>query len=352
MRNPQKGKTMNEYPLAVDRYRATLAHYKDDEVLKNLIDGRDECLARFQPIFSPSALHGLTEEQFKSFLVFENNKHWTGLNRKGHQACADMEKLRTALALLLDEEKLLADRVNQVADQISGMGKALISAILLVAYPDRYGVWNNTSETVLKALRIWPIFERGQTLGERYQAVNQVLLRLAADVEVDLWVLDALHWRLVPENGGTTDPPVEATDNGGQCFGLERHLHHFLLDNWERMPLGRDWAIYAEQGDSEAGYEYPTDIGRIDLLAKHCKDPRWLVVELKRNQSTDDTLGQILRYIGWVRRNLATEGDRVEGIIVCQESDDRLRYAVAEIPHVKVMLYQVSFSLRPDPNSL
>src|SRR5262249_35976603 len=32
---------------------------------------------------------------------------------------------------------------------------------------------------------------------------------------------------------------------------------------------------------------------------------RWLVIELKREQSTGQTVGQLLRYVGWVRRHLA-----------------------------------------------
>jgi len=39
--------------------------------------------------------------------------------------------------------------------------------------------------------------------------------------------------------------------------------------------------------------------------------PRWLVVEHKRNQTSDQTVGQLLRYIGWVKRHLAEDGDVV-----------------------------------------
>jgi len=32
--------------------------------------------------------------------------------------------------------------------------------------------------------------------------------------------------------------------------------------------LGQEWEIYRETGDEEAGFEYPTDAGRIDILAR------------------------------------------------------------------------------------
>ena len=69
------------------------------------------------------------------------------------------------------------------------------------------------------------------------------------------------------------------------------------------------------------------------------------MVELKRGLSSDDAVGQVLRYIGWVRENIAKPNQKVEGIIVCSEVDDALRYAVRELKHVSVMKYKVSFSL-------
>jgi len=345
-----------DYRMALDRLRAILALLGKDANLSEIVQGRDVVLARYQPIFSAAEIKRLTQDQFKSFLIFENNRHWTGLNRKGSRACQDIAALRKALALLLDDSKPLDQRMNKVADEVPGMGKALITAILLVSYPAKYGVWNGTSEAALKMLKVWPQFDRGATFGARYIAVNQTLHQLAKDLSTDLWTLDALFFRVAgPEDPGGSEPPPptdQPSQDEAQRFGLERHLHEFLRDNWAKMPLGKEWNIYAEQGDEEAGYEYPTDIGRIDLLAKHRSKPRWLVVELKRAQTSDETVGQVLRYMAWVRRHLAQKAETVEGLIICHEADDRLRYAVSEIPNVSVHLYEVSFTLRPDPKAL
>jgi hypothetical protein len=51
------------------------------------------------------------------------------------------------------------------------------------------------------------------------------------------------------------------------------------------------FCINSGQVDEEAGYEYPCDVGRIDLLAKHKKEGRWLVIELKRGSPPTRQLG-------------------------------------------------------------
>jgi RecB family endonuclease NucS len=108
----------------------------------------------------------------------------------------------------------------------------------------------------------------------------------------------------------------------------------------------KEWTIYSEQGDEEAGYEYPCDVGRIDLLAKHKREGRWLVIELKREQSTDQTIGQLLRYMGWMKQHLAGD-EPVQGMIICREADNALQYPLHTLSNVAVQLYEVEFRLKP-----
>jgi RecB family endonuclease NucS len=118
-------------------------------------------------------------------------------------------------------------------------------------------------------------------------------------------------------------------------------------ESWKASP--GEWAIYEEDGDPEAGYEYPCPIGRIDLLARHRTEPRWLVIELKRGQTSDQTAGQVLRYMGWVQGELAGKGDQVEGLLIAHSIDDGLRFALTAIRNVRLMLYEVNFRLRENP---
>ena len=68
--------------------------------------------------------------------------------------------------------------------------------------------------------------------------------------------------------------------------------------------------------------QFRTDIGRIDLLVKDKKTGSHVVIELKRNQSSDDTVGQILRYMGWIAEKKNDSG--VKGIIVAGKYDEKL----------------------------
>jgi hypothetical protein len=318
-----------------------------------IVEPRDSVLARFQPMFSAEHITKITEEEFRSFLLLENNHHWSGLHRQGPRMCANMDQLREALAILVDETQPVADRLDRTIEMVSGMGKNVASAILLVTQPDRYGVWNNRSEANMKRLSIWPKFDRGESFGSRYVKVNQILLQIQDTLQIDLWTLDALWWYLDQEES-EYKPSVDAiqANFGEQRFGLERHLHEFLRDNWNHLELGQEWALYQEPGDEEAGYEYPCNVGRIDLLARHKNQPHWLVVELKRNQTSDQTVGQLLRYIGWVKQHLAKDSENVYGIIICREVDNALHYALSTIPKVEVLLYEVEFHLKKPKSTL
>ncbi len=343
--------TTANYAAALEELRKLLASCKAKSGLfHEMNEARDQVFAVYQPIFSPEHIPKLTKEEFKSFLVLDNNKHWSGLHRQGSRICANMKALRKALTGLLDESQDLAKRLNLAVDAVKGMGKNIVTAILFMAYPDKYGVWNNKSEAVMQELGLWPEFDRGTSFGQKYAVLNTLLNRLKNDLGTDLWTLDSLwHYFLLAREEGPGQEETGEEKDGAQRFGLERHLHEFLRDNWDKTQLGKEWALYSEQGDPEAGYEYPCPVGRIDLLARsrNAKKPRWLVIELKRSQSSDDTVGQVLRYMGYVQEHLA-KGELVGGLVIAHEADDKLRYALKATANVKLMLYEVEFRLRQD----
>jgi hypothetical protein len=306
-------------------------------------------------MLTPEHLPSLTEEEIRPFFYIEHNKHWTGLYRQVNRVCRDMVAFRTALLTLVDESRPIEHRVDEAAEAIWGLGKGILTAFLVVAFPAKYGVLNNTSEAALVELDLTPAFERGMSLGARYVRMNEVFLRLAQELDVDLWTLDTLWWEIVAKEDSEptrVDLPASAAssvqDNAAQ-FGLERHLHAFLFDNWASTSLGRDWAIFSRPGEPDAGYEFTSDVGRIDILAKHKTEQRWLVVELKRGQSTDAAVGQTLRYMGWVKGNLAELGEVVEGLIIAQSGDTALHYAVSAVPGLAFKEYRVEFQLVDAP---
>jgi hypothetical protein len=309
---------------AITKLRGVLAAASKNKQIKAVIDAKDEVLAQYQPVFALEHIPALTEDEFRSFLLFKNNRHWTGLARKGISLCGDMPLLRQGLSILVDDNQPIKQRFDKLIPKgkppfMDKLGRALLTAILHVAHPDKYGVYNGTSEAGMKSVGVLPAFERGSAFSDRYVKINARLLDLAAELDIDLWTLDALWW-------GIDEPVVEEGEGEGhgeddvsQAFGLERHLQNFMYDNWGRIPLGQQWDLYEQDGEI-VGYEYNTnEIGKIDLLAKHKTKPRWLVIELKRGQTSDETVGQVLRYMGWVEENLAEDGDSVHGLIIARE---------------------------------
>jgi hypothetical protein len=76
-------------------------------------------------MFSPQNLQNLTADDFISFLLFKNNKHWSGLQRLGRKIVLDMDKLRSTLKEILDESKPIKDRF----DTIFRSGKPIIEGL-------------------------------------------------------------------------------------------------------------------------------------------------------------------------------------------------------------------------------
>lgn len=342
---------------ALGQLRAAKAAMIDDVEIKEILEAKDEVLARYSPAFQPGQIETLEEDVLRSFLRIENNHHWSGLHRQVNRVCADMDATRAALTELVNEAQPISDRMQPVTE-IKGMGKGIITAILHVAYPAKYGVWNNTSNDGLSDLELLPSFARGASFGERYEAVNDVLVALAMELNVDLWTLDAIWWYLgedeeAEEVDQSEAPSPETTSSGASPkttrFALERHLHDYMFDNWDMLDLAQDWDIYTRDGEPEAGYEFRTPIGRIDLLARHKREPRWLVIELKREKSSDAVVGQVLRYMGWVQRHLVEDGEAVEGLVVATEGDPQLHYALDVVPAVSFKSYEVEFRLKNGP---
>ena len=149
--------------------------------------------------------------------------------------------------------------------------------------------------------------------------------------------------RLLQE--ATVDSHVEVTEEQGSAFALESHLRDYLAKNLPNLdgvdgPLN----LFVSE-DGRDGVEFQTDVGPIDILA--CTSSGDLYVfELKLGRGPDSALGQILRYMGWVEKHLC-KGKKVAGIIVAYEISTKLKYAASQVPHIRLMEYELKVSLRP-----
>ena len=126
-------------------------------------------------------------------------------------------------------------------------------------------------------------------------------------------------------------------------FVLEKYLEEFLVANWESTELGKNYNIY--QDENGTGQQYQTDSGRIDILAVSKDGKELLVVELKKGRASDVVVGQITRYMGYVTTELAGSGQKVCGVIIALEDDQKLRYSLVIVPSVSFYKYEVNFKL-------
>ena len=122
---------------------------------------------------------------------------------------------------------------------------------------------------------------------------------------------------------------------GSGGFTSESELQQYLQAHWEDTELGKEWNLF-HRGKFNTG-----EVGEIDLLARHKRDAKWLVIELKVGRSSDEAVGQVLRYMGWVKLRLAEESENVEGCIICESADDTIRCALVRVPDIS--LYRYSF---------
>jgi restriction system protein len=128
------------------------------------------------------------------------------------------------------------------------------------------------------------------------------------------------------------------------AFAMEKHLEDFLVQNWAGTELGKDFDIYSEDGE-KVGQQYLTDSGPLDILAVSKDKKRLLVVELKKGRASDVVVGQTLRYMGFVKEELAESDQIVEGAIIALEDDSKIRRALAVTQNITFYRYEITFRL-------
>ena len=114
--------------------------------------------------------------------------------------------------------------------------------------------------------------------------------------------------------------------------------------------LGKTHDIYTEDGEI-IGQQFPSDTGPIDILAISKDRKELLVVELKKGRASDNVVGQVQRYMGYVLSELAEEGQTVRGAIIALEPDKRIEQALKVAPNIDFYRYQVSFELLKNDNN-
>jgi hypothetical protein len=127
---------------------------------------------------------------------------------------------------------------------------------------------------------------------------------------------------------------------GDFTLALEKYLEDLLVDGWGSLA----WTTPLDY----LGRQVPTDLGPIDILARDRTTRDFVVIELKRDRTDDEVVGQLSRYMGWIKERRATPaGVGVRGIIVVHEITPKLRAAALAHQNVDLYTYEVAIALQP-----
>lgn len=281
----------------------------------------------------------------------------------------NVKKFRKTMKYLIGESIPIKNRINEVLKsdgkyRIEGMGKGLATSILMDLDPEKYSTWNNKSEMGLEALGLSPQFIRDDW-GTKYIKVMEVIGYIR-NLKPELSFLEVDHFLHIVSAEEAGIEAVKALIEGKEIsfgvsetmsqisgereqmeFVMEKYLEEFIESNFNKIDFGVKLELY--QDEENSGRQYSTPIGNIDLLAVDRKKKEFVVIELKKGRSSDYVVGQVLRYMGWIKEKLAL-GDyakySVRGIIISKEKDDKLEYSLKMIEKVSIFLYTVSFNLK------
>lgn len=127
-------------------------------------------------------------------------------------------------------------------------------------------------------------------------------------------------------------------------FALESHLRDFIVRNLAEIRInGRRLRLFKD-GTGREGVEFPTDVGDIDVLAAD-ESGELFVFELKLARGPDKAMGQLTRYMGWIKKHLANDRE-VHGVLVARDIDEKLRYGALVVPNVALLEYEITFQWR------
>lgn len=114
---------------------------------------------------------------------------------------------------------------------------------------------------------------------------------------------------------------------------LEKGLEEAIKPNLQKLGLKLADKSIRQQFNMGIG------VGRSDLICVNEKGDL-VIVELKRGMTSDETIGQVLRYVGWTRENIAENGQKVLGCIVAGDYDEQLRLA-ASAAQIRLVLVRL-----------
>lgn len=261
-----------KYEDDLEIFRLTVELFKRDSRNQIYISQREAAYKKWRELLRPPGLENLTREDFVQFLDIKENKSWTGLQRHPEVA-SDIEGLKEVITFLLDESIDIEERIRKTISlsrdggvyHIDGMGRNLVTGILLVCdTQERYGVWNNRSEKILKLFRFIPQ-RLDSNPGKAYTNINNALLKIKNDYDLSLNEVDTLVYWIDNFFGKAIIFPVDLSKNPGVIEKYQEVIREkkaalwgadfpkgLTLDEWgypRKLPIPTNGYLYVTGDD-------------------------------------------------------------------------------------------------------
>ena len=109
---------------------------------------------------------------------------------------------------------------------------------------------------------------------------------------------EVLNYTLSKINSTTNVENESHLPASSQSFVIEKHLEEYIVKNFSNTKFGKDYEIY----NNGQGRQFQTEVGRLDILALKKDKSEFLVIELKRNIAMEETIQQVSRYVGFIKK--------------------------------------------------
>ena len=139
--------------------------------------------------------------------------------------------------------------------------------------------------------------------------------------------------------GQTIEKPQNEFTTPPSSFVLEKHLEDYICRNWDTTSFGQNYNIY------ENGRQFQTDTGPIDILTIRNDSKEFRVIELKKGRASDAVVGQIQRYMGYIKDEVAALDQKVKGTIIALDNDIRIKRALRVNQDIDFYKYKIDFRL-------
>lgn len=162
----------------------------DAEKQKNE-EEKKEVLNKYGKKFNVNEIEGLEFDALKEFSDFKNNHHWKNIFRHHNEIKENYEKNKRALKILVDPSGgTVYERLYESYKISKGIGPALLTAILMVEFPETCGVLNRVSYEFLEAFNLIAFPNNTVSYIRNYSKANEIILKLKELTQIDLWMLD------------------------------------------------------------------------------------------------------------------------------------------------------------------